>query len=241
MVSHKLRKAFMLIALLFFPVTINYVSPYLPIAAATNGIIAGSIIVFACLFIVSVFIGRAFCGWFCPVGSLLDLCAESRTKRITGIWVNWIRNCLFIIWFSFLTAILVKAGGIKNINFKYMMDYGVSIDNVFGLIRYYVIVIPIVGLSYLFGRRTFCKSLCWISPFMIAGKFIGNTFHIPALKLKTSTENCISCNRCTDGCPMSLDVKTMVCKGEMKNSECVMCGKCVDSCPKRCIRFSFAD
>ncbi len=37
---------------------------------------------------------------------------------------------------------------------------------------------------------------------------------------------------------MSLDVKEMVQKENMKNAECILCGECVDTCPKKAIGYS---
>ena len=51
---------------------------------------------------------------------------------------------------------------------------------------------------------------------------------------------CTMCARCTNACPMSLDVNGMVQKGRMEDSECVLCGSCVDTCPKDVIRYSFS-
>ena len=38
---------------------------------------------------------------------------------------------------------------------------------------------------------------------------------------------------------MSLDVKSMVEKEKMANSECILCGECIDVCPKKAITYSF--
>jgi polyferredoxin len=43
-------------------------SPYLVVDAADKGIINGSFIMFALLFVSSLVLGRGFCGWVCPAG-----------------------------------------------------------------------------------------------------------------------------------------------------------------------------
>jgi ferredoxin-type protein NapH len=76
----KIRKAIILISFLLFPITINYFSPYIIIDGAAQGIIAGSFITFVLLFIVSLFLGRAFCGWVCPGAGIQEFCFTVNLK-----------------------------------------------------------------------------------------------------------------------------------------------------------------
>lgn len=66
---------------LLFPITIYYFSPYVIIQAGLEGIISGSFYVFSVMFVASLFFGRAFCGWICPAGSIMDCCAMASDKR----------------------------------------------------------------------------------------------------------------------------------------------------------------
>jgi ferredoxin-type protein NapH len=60
------RMAALLISLLLFPITLFYLSPYLPVAGAAEGVVSGSLVVFGLLFIAALFVGRLWCGWVCP-------------------------------------------------------------------------------------------------------------------------------------------------------------------------------
>lgn len=59
MKRQQVRNGILLASMLLFPVTINYLSPYLIIDAAGQGIINGSFIVFIGLFLTSLVFGRA--------------------------------------------------------------------------------------------------------------------------------------------------------------------------------------
>jgi polyferredoxin len=102
-----------------------------------------------------------------------------------------------------------------------------------------VIVSLLVVLVVTTGRRGFCHYACWISPFMIVGRKISNTVGLPGLRLIADPDLCIDCKKCTDICPMSLDVNALVKRGSMEDSECNLCGECVDSCPKGVLSYRF--
>jgi Pyruvate/2-oxoacid:ferredoxin oxidoreductase delta subunit len=79
-----------------------------------------------------------------------------------------------------------------------------------------------------------------MAPFMILGRKLRNLFGWPALRLEAEMTRCVNCKKCTQNCPMSLDVNGMVQKSAMEHSECVLCGTCVDVCPKDAIHYSFS-
>jgi len=61
----KIRKAITIATFLLFPVVIFYFSPYIIIMGAIQGIIAASFIMFSIQFALSLFLGRASCGYVC--------------------------------------------------------------------------------------------------------------------------------------------------------------------------------
>jgi len=63
-----IRRGIILFSFFLFPATFYYMSPYLVVDAAAKGIINGSFIMFALLFVSSLVLGRGFCGWVCPAG-----------------------------------------------------------------------------------------------------------------------------------------------------------------------------
>ena len=90
------------------------------------------------------------------------------------------------------------------------------------------------------GRRAGCYTVCWMAPFMILGRKLGNATRLPALRLVAEPDMCSDCQTCTRNCPMSLDVNGMVQRAEMEDSECILCGTCVDGCTQSAIRFSYS-
>jgi len=49
---------------------------------------------------------------------------------------------------------------------------------------------------------------------------------------------CVQCGICSFNCPMAIDVRRYVWRGEpVKDSYCLTCGECVQRCPRRLLRF----
>ncbi|MCG2791192.1 MAG: 4Fe-4S binding protein, partial [Actinomycetia bacterium] len=63
----RIRKGIILVTFLLLPAIFYYFSPYLIIMGASEGVITGSFIIFVVLFLSALFLGRGFCGWFCPL------------------------------------------------------------------------------------------------------------------------------------------------------------------------------
>lgn len=234
----KVRNAIQLISLMLFPVTINYLSPYLIVTGSFEGVISGSFILFTSLFLTSLIFGRAFCGWVCPVGCLQDYSALVNDKPVNKK-INVVKYIIWIPWLISIIAGFITAGGIKSINPIYLTDYGVSVNSVYSYLIYLPIVALVICISFVFGRRAHCHGLCWIAPFVIIGTKISKRFRYPSLHLECKSEKCSGCGVCNKNCPMSLDVKNMVKQGGMHNDECILCGKCSSVCSKNAINFSF--
>lgn len=235
----KFRKFSILFSLLLFPITIYYFSPYLIVQGAFSGIVSGSFLLFGLLFFASLFLGRSFCGWVCPISGLGEALIPVRSKRVEK--GNWIKYLIWVPWMGVIVTAFILSKGFRQIDPLYMTDHGISIGNIYGYIVYYFILVLIVVLSLTAGKKSFCHHACWISPFMIIGTKLKNLLRVPSLHLAVNKSACVSCMTCTKNCPMSLEVEQMVQRQSMKNNECILCGECVDGCKSKAIRYQFGD
>ena len=80
----RIRQAAIIVMLLLFPVVLNFLSPYVIIDGASQGIINGSFIVFGSMLVGSLFLGRAWCGWACPAAGLQEACFAANDSRARG-------------------------------------------------------------------------------------------------------------------------------------------------------------
>jgi polyferredoxin len=237
MKRQKVRELILLVSLLLFPITIYYFSPYLIIAGAMEGIITGSFITFAFMLILSIFFGRAFCGYICPAGGLQEAAFLVNDRNSIIGKRKYIKYVIWIIWIAFIAVSFFIHGSIDKVDSLFMTDHGISVSNIYAYIIYYFIICLLFVPSLIFGKRAFCHYLCWMAPFMVLGTKIRNAINLPGLHLSADASKCVSCRLCNKNCPMSLDVERMVQRGECNDSECILCGACVDTCPKKALQY----
>lgn len=235
----KIRSVLNVVLFVLFPLIYYYFSPYLIIMGASEGIITGSLLVFASLFASSLFFGRVFCGWICPAGATQELCMKIRDKAFKSGKKNWIKYAIWVPWVSIIILMFIQAGGILAIDPLFQTYYGISITGMESIILFIAIAGIIAAIALIAGKRASCHTICWMAPFMIIGRKIRNIINLPSLQLTSNTEKCNNCRLCDIKCPMSLEVNKMVQAKNMENSECILCGSCVDNCPKGVIQYSF--
>jgi len=234
-----IRKFLLLISFILYPITFYIMSPDLLLFGASERVMAGDVLFFGFLFILSFFVGRLFCGWICPAGALQDFCVDINKKPAPNKF-NWIKMLLFIPWITFFVFLVIYVGGFKQVDFNYKRAFGIPIAGTTEWVMYFMTVAMVFILAILSGKRGFCHYLCWVSPFMIIGGKISDLLRIPSLRLVTKPDLCNSCGFCSRVCPMSLPVVEMIKTCEIGHSECTLCSTCIDSCPKDVIKFSFS-
>ena len=224
----------------------NFLSPYVIIDGALNGVVNGSLIMFSLFFISSLFLGRAWCGWVCPGGGMQEIVEPVNNRPVHGKKMDWIKWLIWIPWISLIIFLAVQAGGYKTVDPLFHTQGGISVAGsperpiIFAYLIYYIVIGLFVGLAVSVGRRAGCHTICWMAPFMMIGRWIRNRFGWASLRLVADSAACSDCKLCTKNCPMSLDVNAMVQVEKMENSECILCGTCVDNCSKHAIRYSFS-
>lgn len=236
----RIRRGLVLFAFLIFPITLNFFSPYLIVDGALNGILTGSAALFGLMFISSLFLGRAWCGWVCPGAAMADIAEPLNNRALNPKKVDWIKWLIWIPWISIIVWLLIRASGYSSVNLLYMTETGISVDAPEKYIVYFAVIFLFIGLAVIFGRRAGCHTICWMAPFMILGRWLRNRFAWASLRLVADASACSDCKLCVRSCPMSLDVNTMVELEQMEHSECILCGNCIDTCAKKAIRYSFS-
>lgn len=241
MKRQRIRRKIIFFAFLLFPIILNYFSPALMMQGTAARVATTSLFVWSAIFLTSLFVGRAFCGYGCPfhgVQLAWEKVADKPLKRVR--YVRWIKYALWIAWVGTVAALAVSTGGWNRVDLLFMTPVGVSVDSAASLITYYTLI-GITLLPMAMGKRAFCHYFCPFSVFGIVGTKIRDALHLPSLRLKADSDKCRECSSCNKSCPMSLPVRDMVARHDMKDTECILCGSCVDSCPRDAIRYSMSE
>jgi ferredoxin-type protein NapH len=226
-----IRKALLLCSALLFPVTMLYFSPGIVFRGARLGILSGSYLTFALLFLSSIILGRAWCGFLCPGGGFGQIACSVNNKPFKQNRLKTVKFVVWIVWLMAITLVVIfVGGGFHSIDPFLGTKRGISLHSLSLFPFYYMVVGIILALSFSLGRRGFCHTLCWMAPFMILGRALRNAIRTPALQLTANPSQCTDCGACRKVCPMSLPVPELVAQGMMEHRDCILCGECVRAC-----------
>jgi len=169
------------------------------------------IIVICAIIVLTLGVGRMFCGTICPVGSLQELAyAVPVTKMVirrTAI-LELIRYTVFAVTVvaAFSLIDLMAYTGLYDL-FSLTLSAGL------------VVAAGILLLS-VFLYRPICRIIC---PF---GVLFSLFAEFSRFRLRRS-ESCTSCRRCEKACP------TLTAGRHDSKRECYLCGRCTDTCPSK--------
>lgn len=235
----RLRRTLVAAGFLLFQIRLLhlFMSPVLPIVAASRGVVAASVVTYGVLFLASLVLGRAFCGWLCPGTAMQELAYLVIKRPAKGGWRDRIKYVICGLWSASLVLAALHAGGLRRFDPFFGTGAG---GGPLRLLLHFGAFLLILPLAAAFGRWASCHYLCWIAPFLVIGTRIKDAFRWPSLHLRADPHACLACATCNGTCPMSLDVSAMAVRGSMRNDECLLCGNCADHCPSGAIHFAFA-
>jgi ferredoxin len=197
------------------------------------------------ILLVGVLVPRGFCGYICPLGTLIDLFDWAIGKRVTrfrvpddGWWVHikyyLLTGVLLCSFFGVLVSGYVAAIPVITRGFVFLADpFQIAAargwHNVPPLNSGHFVSIAlffaVLGLGF-FKPRFWCKYVCPSG----AVFSIGNLFRVSERKVESS---CINCNKCVEICPFDAikpDFTT-------RTSDCTLCQTCGGVCPTHAIKF----
>ncbi|MFP4177979.1 MAG: 4Fe-4S binding protein [Acholeplasmataceae bacterium] len=237
--KRKTRRILAYSSMMLFPLTLNYFSPFLSVHAAIIGIASGSIITFLVMMVSGIFFRRAWCSYVCPWAAPSEILSHINDEPVNRKTTRRIRYTIFTIWLGSILLFFILAGGIPTIEPLYLTERIVSMDEPIKFVAYYTVVIILTGVTLLVGRRGSCQTMCWMSPFLEFGAWIGRKLGIRQYRVRALPSKCITCTKCNQACPMSIDVMQSLRKGQIDDTECIQCGDCVDVCPTSVLSLDF--
>jgi len=206
-------------------------------------VLLATLLAVAVMILVTVWLGRIWCGWACPQTVILDLHDQlhalfpvrSGDGRVARLAKRSTAELLFLLLngagATALIAYIIPPGELiaaveaNALPFWAWATWGAAFTLFYG---------ELIGL----GRR-FCTHVC---PY---AKLQGVLFDRATLVVeydRTREVDCIDCKRCVKVCPTEIDIRDGL------QVECIACGECVDACdeimrkvgtPPELIQFNF--
>ena len=178
--------------------------------------------------LITVILGRVWCGWLCPQTTLSDI--AEWTARQLGLKVQ--QNSLHgALWSKILLqgVFLFLAFLVASNLLWYFIPPRLFFERLIRFDLHYAtwITFGLTGLLVYFDlslvRRLMCKEFCPYGRIQTAIVDKATlSLHLPDSEL----DRCIECNSCVRTCPMEIDIR------HGYQVECTNCGRCLDACRK---------
>lgn len=196
--------------------------------------------VFGTLILFGLLLGRAICGWLCPIGLGQELLYKIKTpkvkkNKVTHVF-SYLKYILLVVLVIIIPLMLTIPGFCEYIcpagTFQGGLGLLLNAENYGKLAdlgplftwKFTVMVLVILGSIFFF--RFFCRFLCPL------GALYGFFCRIAMLGVKLDKTKCTDCGLCISVCKM--DIK------RVGDHECIHCGACVGVCPTKAISWKGA-
>jgi polyferredoxin len=187
-------------------------------------------IVAAALLILAILLGRVFCGWLCPLGSLIEaldfILSPLRRRNPLALRRFPKRKVLIRYPVSVLLLGAVLLTVFTEAPVLQFLHPNVWIIRIASLTTFGLAFLGLLLLFSLFARRLWCTYLCPL------GALYGLLARIPLFRLRISA--CNSCGRC-DRCPTEAAYYG---EREIMAHQCLVCFDFEAGCPTQGFRFS---
>lgn len=187
-------------------------------------------------------LGRAVCGFLCPMGFLQELIHKipvfKKVNHFKGD--KLLRKLKYLILALMLVLPLFVA--LTPFFCKYVCPAGTLAGTMLaaadtqvrgllgGLYGWKFFVLSLLLALSLIVWRPFCKYLCPL------GAIYGLFNRVSLYRNSLDADKCVSCGACAAACRMCVDpAKTP------NHSECIRCGDCVKACPTGALKCGFGD
>jgi polyferredoxin len=207
--------------------------PVIIVLASSRGIVNASFFSFVVIFVLSLFFGRAYCGWFCPGCGVQETAGFFIKKKAKNTKARYIKYVIFFVRMSVIVAGYILKG-FTQVDLSFGMSDIPLQRKILLTAGAVAIIVPVAVVS---GKFASCKYICWQAPLMVIGKRIRDMLHLPGLRIKTDADKCKSCGACSKSCPMNIDVIKKIPDGEIADDECILCGSCIEVCKFDALNF----
>jgi Pyruvate/2-oxoacid:ferredoxin oxidoreductase delta subunit len=171
-------------------------------------------------FISTMFIGRLFCGWICPMGAIQQLLyRRDRAIKIPPRVHNILKYVKYLVLVALVTTVIATGTVVWDQvdPFKSLFNMEVS------LIPTTLLVVTLVASLFIFSP--WCRYICPL------GGLLSVVSRFSFLRLNVG-ESCKNCNACQKVYCEYSAIKAGEQKPAFSAMDCSRCGECLARCPK---------
>jgi len=182
------------------------------------------------IMLITIVIGRFFCGWFCAFGAFNDF-LYIISKNIFKVKFKVDRKLdavLKYLKYVILLVIVVLCWTMGSTIFQSASPWDAfaqitTFPQVIYSITFGFIILMLIAVGAMFIERFFCRYLCPL------GAVFGVVSRVNLFKINKPKADCGKCRLCTNNCSMGLSLYKA---DAVRGGECINCLKCVETCPR---------
>ncbi|MEW6360278.1 MAG: 4Fe-4S binding protein [Planctomycetota bacterium] len=215
----------------YLPISSLMSLTYLAKTGIANRVHPAGLVLFMLILALTLLIGRGFCSWVCPIGTLAEY-AHRIGRRALGrnLWMPWwldipLRGIKYVVLAFFIYFIFrMSADGLRHFIYgPYNRIADVKMYLFFANIsRTTLATLITLGILSIIFQNFWCRYLC---PY---GALLCLCSAPSPLAIRRAEEKCIACGKCARACPNRVPVDA---KRRVGSTECTMCFSCVEVCP----------
>ncbi len=183
-------------------------------------------VIFGIPFISTMFMGRLFCGWICPMGAIQQLLyrrdrALKKRPRVD--------RALKLIKYPVLMALVVTVIATGTVVWNQVDPFKSLFNMEVTLIPTTLLVLTLIASLFIFAP--WCRYICPMGAFLS----LFSRFSFLKLSINDSCKNCKACQKVY--CEYSA-IKEGEQRPELNSMECTLCGECFARCPKGSVKYT---
>lgn len=183
-------------------------------------VLLATLFIIAAFLLLTVILGRVWCGWLCPqtvFNDLTELISSRFRKKMPEFSSKLIEHFTALV-LSKLIAFNILSWFIPP---GQLVSFLVNIPENPLLFSCFLSLTLFGYLNLIMVKRSFCRSYCPYGRFQAALMDKGT---LNLAFLEETRHKCLRCGACVRTCPMEIDIR------EGFQIECIGCGRCIDAC-----------
>lgn len=183
------------------------------------------------LTLLSMFVGRFFCGYICFLGTYQEWIYRLFHKKCQPVVkINYIdeKKLSFLKYLVLLFIIIFSFIGLSRIHINFCPITALAWIKNISILG--IICLLFITISAIFIERFWCRYLCPYAALLNLTQALGKLLKIKNWNLNRNLETCIDCNLCCKSCPMNINLLE---DEFINNYNCIKCFRCLDKCPKK--------